>query len=497
MTLAAPGIARTAALAALLFALGRCTSAPATAPSAAAPTLEVPPTAAEDAAPKPPPAYDAVRAIDVILADDLKSVEPRRARLDRAGDGFWDLTRAEAGEVDVPASTRESFDAAREVVVVERHPRHLRVVHEGRGVRVALYLRESEFREVTTDTVTLLANGGVPFADDCGVTVPGGTELELGATHADFRRVELRTKQFTAKGVLSPSSVDRVFRAAPTASRRRLFDCTLAGPVLLRDGPRGKVVAAIEEARWNCQQGPARGGAQRVTVYDRDVVITGFAPASAVAPMEPTSGAWGFFHRSARGIGLSRGALRYLWPGDPLHPASGGPQIGRVVDRALVVGDLNRAPDGSGRLLVPLELWGFAELTTDASTYEAALTKYDAWLSRVKFESLTVRGGGTLDTARKVLEADRAGVSRCFDHALVKKPGTSLRFAVELEYAAHRPEPLVTALGATVDSVEACLATWLRSNEPSLLGSRSRFTVALTPSPLIDAVTPNAPPATR
>ncbi len=499
--------ARVAVLAAaLVMVLGGCTSP---SPEPAPAPLPVPTAAAEGEgeAPAPPPTYDAVRAPDVIFADGLKETEKRRGRLTRAGDIFWDLAAAEANKVSVPADD-EVFEHTLEMTVVERHARHLRVVYEGREVRLAFYLLESEFREVTKDVVTLLDERGEPFANGCGVTVPGGTELELGAARAGLRRASLGTERMEAKGTLPSSSIDRVYVAPPPPPATRKYDCTVRSPIVLRDGPphrdgkQAKVVAELSgDGTRRCEQGPVRDGMQKVTVFEHDVAIVGFVPQSAVTPTEPGDYGIGFGTGGGGGWGSSHATIRHLWPGDALYPAEGGSQVGRVTARAMPVMEAGEGEGGRQRVRFPFAPWDFTEFSIDAATYEAAQTKYDAWLARVKFEKLKVTGGAKVEAVQKELETDRVGVNGCFDDALERQPGTTFRLGVELSFAAARPDPKVTAASPAeseaIDDLRLCLRIWLRSNAPMLLGSRASFELVLTPNAVVDAPVTAPAPATK
>ncbi len=489
-------ITRSAAIAALATWLGGCASTP-VAPPPTAP-LEVPTAVAEDVPPPAPLTYDAVKEPLVVLADGLRAREPRRALLAYAGHVYWDLASAEAKKVGLRAPDGEPYRLDEEVIVVERHPQHLRVVYEVRDARLAFYVPESEFHEVTKSAVTLLDDGGEPFADGCGVTLPGGTVLELGPTRVGFRRAKLDNERLRAKGVLPPSSLDRVFVAPPPAPEERVHDCTVKSPIVIRDAPRGQVVAElVNDQAWYCKQGVVRGGAQKVTVFGEDATLVGFVPASAVTPVSPGDY---FDELGARGLGLwgvSHATFLYLWPGDALYPAEGGAQIGRVNTRAMRAIVEREENDGARVISFPVAPWGFTELSIDRATYEAAATKYDAWLARVTFARLKVTGGATVEAVRAWLEDERDQVTQCFDEALEEQPGVTFRYEVEVDHAVARPAPKLSALGASAVGLEDCLTNRLRGDVQALLGSRSRFTLELTPNSLIDAVTPNPPPATR
>ncbi len=426
------------------------------------------------------PTYDAIGEAAAYLADGWREREKRRARIARAGPLHWDLTAATQGRVDVQGSGRE---LSMEVVVVERHPRHLRVVFETDGVRLTAYSPTQEFHELVVQQSTLLNAGGELFANGCGVTLGAGTVVTASPPVLGFRRVVYRSEDVVARGFLPREVVDRVYLAPMVPARQPVDDCRLQGPVTLRDAPSGKPVAELsQDVRWTCRtNGPVQGGARKVAVSDAGNTIIGYAPTAAVTLVQGL-GLSGYGSGGGAGWGMSHVRLLYLWPGDALLARAGRAEVARVVQRALKVQLMPAVHDSREVVRLPLGPWRWTSFELAAGTRALAEKKHNAWLARVRYDGLPIAGGGA--AAHKRLKWARSGLSSCFDTSLERTPGASYAFLIELD--ASQAGPTLKAKGPSEPLLERCIATSLRGAQRLLKAGQARFTLALTPSDLVD-----------
>ncbi|MCA9623003.1 MAG: hypothetical protein KC731_28485 [Myxococcales bacterium] len=468
------------------------TPAPLPAPIVIAP--EAAPSAAPPL-PSPDPREDPILDGATLFTGDLARRELRRAILDAAGPLFWSLAHAEDNAVDIPAqSADEPLDD--EVVVAEEHPQHLRVVVAGRGVEIAGYVAREHFREVTATRTPLWRSDGEPNARGTGISLPPGTRLELRPTWVDLRRATLKLPWLEASGAVDPKALGRVFRLeAPRPPPMQgpipehEVDCLVTAPVTLADGPGGAEIARLTEPGVEgCRLIGEEGEWRRVRIERDGFVLDGFAPAASVS-LEPSKIGRGFGFESIGRWHATHTTYRYLWPGDALLPQHGADeigQVGRVTTRAFKVGD-HGLDETTGHRVVhfPIPLWSFTELAIDAETYRRALAKYDAWLSRTRFEKLRVTGPHPAAEVASVLEEDLHEINHCFDEGLEGTSAPSaFRYRVDLEYGPERRKPKLTPEGPSHRDVELCLEAWLRSDHPA--GARLRFTLDFVPHPLVD-----------
>jgi hypothetical protein len=440
--------------------------------------------------PAPTPDYDEVGDPKKHLADGVEERERRRARLARAGALYWDLDAAEQEKADVPATESKHIEGT-EVVVVERHPEHLRVLYDGNGIRLLAYLRVGDFMELPARDVTLLTPDGEPFANECGVTIAAGdTDLELRPASLGYWRAGIDQDGLSAKGLLRDDAVDRVYRLGDAAKDLLPeLDCAVTPPVTVRDGPGGRVVAELaEEHFWPCQALPSSGAdTKKVRIYRGTTTIVGFVPVAAFESDE-IGGGLGLSGIGTGGWRTSHATYAYLWPGDLFYTSKGDGPVGSVTRRAFRV-SVQGEREGKRLVRFPISPWGFRTFVIEPSTYEAAAKKHAAWMGRVGFENLSATAGAKEADVRNQIEGDRSGLNGCYDRALEKMPGASFTYDVDLDFATRKAK--LVAIGPTRNALESCLEIWLSTSHPKLKGGKATFRLTLKPAPIVDAVDGN------
>ena len=319
--------------------------------------------------------FDAVGDPAFYLTDDFGEREHRRALMKRVGDLYWQLEAAEGGYVDLPGKPEAAFGRA-EVVVAERHARHLRVVRASRGLRATFYLATADFHDVAARRVTLLTPGGEPFADGCGVTIPPGTTLQARAPKVGYRRVVFRRPWIAADGVLPERDVDVVFRVEPPrVDEPEGEPCEIRAPFEVYDRPGGRLVAKlVDDVLHFCTKvGAPRGGVVRIAFSHHDVFVTGYALSELVEERDPPDlgdvGTVGY--GAGGGWGASHTTFLFLSPGDAIFTPESRLRVGTVVEKDFRVGDEGEE-EGFRRVRFPFQQWGFTVMSIDAETAAAA-----------------------------------------------------------------------------------------------------------------------------
>jgi hypothetical protein len=451
--------------------------APATLQSAPAPTPS----------PASPP-HDAVGDAARFLEDGWGKQELRRARLAEGGRLAWTLGAAEAGDFDV-AVKPHPLNAV--VIVVERHRRHMRVIHDAGSVRLAFYLEHDKFHEVTARNSLLLDDRGEPFANGCGATFKAGSRLQAAPAVGEFRRVEFSSSRLVLSGLLPRKQLGRIYEVPKAPTKPPPRDCYVQAPLHLRDAPSGgqPVAQLLGKGRQLCHAlAPVAHGARRIAVYGGGATVVGFARSSAVTT-RTTRLPMGYGTLPGSGWGMSHSTYLHLWPGDALFDPEGGGRIGRVLKRALRVAVRGSTKGTTTTVRLPVYPWSWLSFGITETTASAAKEKRLAWLQRARFSRLRVVGKGTKAGARKVLNSARQGLARCYDRALDRTPGRSFHYAVDVDFAAAKPAPKLRGTGPVDPSFERCLQTRLRQDDDDALqGTRLHFTLDLKPDPLVDRI---------
>ncbi len=379
------------------------------APSLPVASVSRPPSAA----PEPEPTrerFDRVGDGDSYLDDDFAKREPRRALLARLDDGAWDLAGAKSGYLPVHGAKGQSVRLR--VVVAERHPEHLRMMHQSSALRLTFYLGNTSFHEVTQRRAMLLASDGEPFDHGCGVTLPPGSPLQAKPERLGLRRVHYVHRALEANGGLRPEAIGYVFqqdREQPTSASN---DCVLQGPVTLLDAPGGRVVANLTATRYRCErlQDP-QSGVQKVRAEVEEARVVGFVPQLAVLSGS-SHGRFGRSHRARPPFGLHQTRV-YLWPGDRLYQPGTKNVVGRVLQRSMRAADSGPVDDGMHRVTMRAYGHGYVEVDIDDATHDAAATKQALWLARVRFPRVRVTGSITVALVKRDLDYARPSLARC------------------------------------------------------------------------------------
>lgn len=326
---------------------------------------------------EPDPIFDTVGDPAAYLADGFGDRERRRALMRRAGDLFWQLEAAEGGYVDLPAEPDQVLGAT-EVIVAERHARHLRVVRESRGLRATYYLATSDFHDVATRRATLLTSGGEPFADGCGVTIPAGSWVEARPPKIGYRRVVFRRSWIATDGVLPEGGVDVLYRYAQPrdgAPEPEGEPCKIRSPFRVHDGPDGHLIAVLldDGLHFCTKTREPRDGFVRIAFTHHDVDVVGYVPVERVEPRDPPElGNIGTVGRGGgSGWGASHTTFLFLSPGDALFTPNSRLRVATVVQDDFQVGDEGEL-DGMRGVRFPFQQWGFTTMLIAPETAAAA-----------------------------------------------------------------------------------------------------------------------------
>jgi hypothetical protein len=357
-------------------------SAPASPPASALLVTAAPPAPGGDKEPEPEPEVEAEPDAGPIvparkyLAPDVGARFPRRALLARSGS-----LRFVPGGPRLGDSRREVLAERLSTIVVEDHPRSLRVVLDDGAIRVVFFAPRAGFQVVSTRAVWLAPAADRAADPAAGARIAPGVALDEIAVEGPLHHVRGEASRVGFEGWIPDDAVGVSFVPArlPAGGRGGLV---AEGTAIV--GPSGDVLARLppppskdRPPSFSFEVAPLSGapaGFQAIHLGLPAIEVNGLVPSASYRKPSPTGGsssgsgfgrAGGFMTDSERGL-LRRGAELLDDTGEPV-----GVTLAEVEVFMSFVRKTDNSPIRWARMLVgPFGFCGFQVRKADVRPFD-------------------------------------------------------------------------------------------------------------------------------
>lgn len=355
-----------------------------------------------------------------------------------------------------------------EHVVLESGPDYIRVLHEARGARLALYAEAEDFREVPIRMVeAAIAEPGSEV--DARLVLQPGVLVDWVGDRAGERRARARERDLIdVSGWVRGSDIGRVY--TPVAFTRPATTHHLARRVDVHTSERGLPFGTIDAGPddWVRVQslGEPRSGRRKVAAFGQRFFVEGWVDERALVADSSQSGRLGGSHS-----GWGGGPVVYLPPGAALYASHDAEQVG-LTTAEVRVRDWSERRAGRRRVSVYTWGWGFIQVWAADEAIERGSREHEASekrLARVTVKRVSATGG--FSDAESTVDYERREIAECIEK--VEKDGATVRGQLQLRILVDREgaqESLKVSGAASKDPsfaqcLEAELRIWLTPNE--------------------------------